>query len=260
MIYATDLDRTIIFSSKFIDDCKKPYVCVERDGDRAISYMCKDALQLFNRLKRNKKIKIVPITTRSVAQFNRVEVVQDCEYAITSNGGIIFHKGIVFKPWQEIIEEILTKYKSQYSGILQFLQEYLEYFDKNPRVVDDIFFFMKLKDDEIKISEFLDILEEHFKATNWVYTLQGLKLYIIPKEISKENALRFLMSYLQDNDVIVSGDGKLDYNFLKVGNKRIIPKDSEVLGYIQDKDFTYESVPSGLKGTYDLFSLIENSL
>lgn len=260
MIYATDLDRTIIFSNKFLEDCDDEVVCVEEYEDKPISYMSVSSLNLLEKLKEKPNLSIIPVTTRSVAQFKRVRPVQDCEFAITSNGGTILHRGKVFIPWYNHINSILLSYKKDFKKLKNLLMNYVDYYKKMPKLVDNMFFFMKLKDNEEKNQELLGILDDILDKDKWEFTLQGLKLYVIPKEISKENALEYLKKYLKADKLIVSGDGKLDIGFLKIGDIRIIPDGSEVLEYAPTQSFVYKSVPEGLNGTVDLFKIIKNNL
>ena len=51
--------------------------------------MTSKALRKLESLKMSSNLKVIPVTTRSVAQFKRVNPMQNCEFAITSNGGTI---------------------------------------------------------------------------------------------------------------------------------------------------------------------------
>ena len=260
MIYATDLDRTIIFSNKFLDDCDEEVVCVEEKNDTTISYMTVSSLNKLEKLKAESNLNVIPTTTRSVVQFQRVRPFQDCKFAITSNGGTILYNGKVFLPWYNYIQRVLSGYVNDFKIIPEQLKVYSDYFDKPLKIVDNMFFYGKLKSNTEKNEELLSILNIELNKAKWSFTLQGLKLYIIPKEISKENAILYLKRYLNDDCLIVSGDGKLDLNFLSVGDIRIIPDGSEVLSSLPDSSFVYKSVPKGLKGTYDLLNIVEQNL
>ena len=52
MIFATDLDRTIIHSSKFIDNTSH-VKCIEILDDKEISYMSHLSIELINKIKNN---------------------------------------------------------------------------------------------------------------------------------------------------------------------------------------------------------------
>lgn len=260
MIYATDLDRTIIFSSKFVTDCKKEVKCIEYYNGKPISYICTDALIQFKRLVEKKELKVIPVTTRSVAQYQRIGFLRNIEYAITTNGGVILHKNQIFQPWKNKIDKMINQYKEEglYNEIFQILLRNLDFFEKEPRLVDNIFYFGRLKDNSLENLKFLSILDTVIDKTKWMFTLQGLKLYIIPKEVSKENALKYLKDYFKESELIVSGDGKLDKGFLEQGNYIYIPEQSEVLNYLDNSLIKYKSVPYGLEGTIYLFNVVNN--
>lgn len=260
MIYATDLDRTIIFSNKFLNECNEEIICVEKHNEKEISYITKNAFEKFNTLKTFSNLKIIPVTTRSVKQFKRIDLVNSCEFAITTNGGTILHNGEIFKPWEKYINKLLENYKEDFDKIKNYLLKFKEDFSQMPLLVDNIFIYTKLLDNKKNIQNILNKLDIELDKEKWTFTLQGLKLYIIPKGISKEAALLYLKQYLKENNLVVSGDGKLDYGFLKVGNKTIIPEKSEILNYIVDKNFEYELIPAGLSGTSILFDKIKEIL
>lgn len=257
MIYATDLDRTVIFSSKFFSPSEKNVTCVEYKGNKEISYMYNEALDLLHKLMEKKDLFLIPVTTRSLEQYQRVTPFQKCKYAIVANGGIMLYNGEVFKPWQEHIKEILCKYQEYDNDVVEKLQKYQDYFDSDIRKVDDIFYFVKLQDNDDRNKELLKYLDIAIDKSLWNFTLQGLKLYIIPKEITKENALKFLKSYLNESFLITSGDGKLDKDFIMMGDIIFIPLCSEVLDYMSMENKAYHLVSEGLKGTIELFKAIQ---
>lgn len=254
MIFATDLDRTLIFSYKFLSETNNDYVCVEEKNNKNLSYMSQEALDLLTQLKEENDLYIVPITTRSISQFERIKVLQDCEYAIVSNGAYILHNGKIFKPWYDKIYNDLIQIKDEYIKIEELLKGIEDKCIEKPRIVDGAFYFMKLPNDREIINDVLEFCEENLKALNWNYTLQGLKLYVIPKVISKERALKYLMNLLSVKKVITAGDGKLDIGFVSIGDYRIIPEKSEILDYLPNVSFEYFTVPFGLDGTYTLLN------
>lgn len=252
MIFATDLDRTLIFSKKFVKD-KNKCVCVEKSGEKEISYMCSSALLLLNSLYNSSdenRVEVVPVTTRSLEQFRRIDCTKRARYAITSNGGIILENGKPLKEWTNHIRSIGL---FDFSFALNVLKECSENLSREPSIVDDVFVFTKIKPENKNDLE--KFLHEKLSGTNWSFTIQGIKLYVIPYGISKESALKFLSKYLGDKDIVTSGDGKLDKEFLLLGNVRLIPENSEILKYIST-EFKYDSVPAGLEGTEKLLQKV----
>ncbi|MBS6761795.1 MAG: hypothetical protein KH232_09025, partial [Streptococcus salivarius] len=100
-----------------------------------------------------------------------------------------------------------------------------------------------------------DAMTKELEGTEWTHTIQGLKLYIIPKEISKGNALRFLKEKLGEDFVLTAGDGKMDQTFLPLGNVRCIPNQSEIYHLLDDKE-KYTIVPEGLAGAEKILQLV----
>ena len=71
-------------------------------------------------------------------------------------------------------------------------------------------------------------LEKYIDKNMWNFTIQGQKVYIIPKEITKSNALNFLKKELKEETIIASGDGKMDKDLLEIANYAILPKHGEL--------------------------------
>jgi hydroxymethylpyrimidine pyrophosphatase-like HAD family hydrolase len=214
--------------------------------------MTEDALALLDKLKSKEGLTIIPATTSALHQFKRVEPFQDLPYAIVANGGTILIHGEKLPEWENKIRQIRKDRWQEYMFVEKLLKKYEEYYTQEVTLVDDIFYFTKLEDNKERQQELLDKLEKDFKYTRWAFTLQGLKLYIMPKEVSKENALTFLKNYLNENYVVTAGDGKLDKNFLDLGDRRFVPEQSEVLGYVSNVD-NYELVSHGMIGVEEIF-------
>lgn len=246
-IFATDLDRSLMFSSKFIENNMSP-ICIETLEGKEISYMLEESLSLLDKIKNTRGLGFIPVTTRSVEQYKRVSSIQDCEYAITTNGGVILHKGKKYDKWEKHIREVMKKYAEVFDTIPDIVAPFEYAFEKGMRCVDGVFYYVKMNDNSEDIEKFLDFLDKTLDKKIWSYTLQGLKLYIIPNEISKENALKFLKKELNCKYLMACGDGKLDKDFLQIADKVFIPNGSEVLDYICVTD-KMSLIPSGLRGT-----------
>ena len=144
MIFATDLDRTMIYSSKFLNSENEKYVTlVEKLDGKNISYMSKNALQNLEEM--SKKIYVIPVTTRSISQFTRIETFKYCEYAITSNGGTIIYNGNILEEWEKHISKICENYKYKINDVMEMLIKQ-KFIIREPTLVDDTFIFTKTDD------------------------------------------------------------------------------------------------------------------
>ena len=222
MIFATDLDRTIIYSSKFVNKeiIDKVTLIEEVDG-KPISYISNYALKELENI--NKYINVIPVTTRSINQFKRINTFKYCKYAITTNGGTILYNGEILKEWDEYIKKILGKYKEKEAEIIELLKKH-DFIIKEPNLIDDKFIFTKTNN--VELCE--KILEKKIDKDIWNFTIQSQKVYVIPKEITKSSAVEFLKNKLKEKIVIASGDGKLDKDMLEIAQIAILPKHGEL--------------------------------
>ena len=109
-ILFTDLDNTLIYSKKIDIEDK---ISVEiYDGDDN-SFMSRYSYELLHRL--NKSILFVPVTTRTIIQYSRIEFGILPRYSLCANGGVLLENGIqemrnkkhlIF--WKRIKEESLN--------------------------------------------------------------------------------------------------------------------------------------------------------
>ena len=252
MIFASDLDRTLIFSSKFIDGFDvDELVCVEYKDEKPISYMLKSAIKKLVALESNRGIIFVPTTTRSVNQFKRIHVFENVEYAITSNGGTILHNGEPLKEWEDKIQNEISEDVKLFDTIIEMVN--LKNFVTEPCLeVDNKFLFFKT-DDKDSCREWLNSMLDNNK---WSFTIQGNKVYILPKCITKENAIKFLSDKLGVSEIICSGDGKLDEGMLKLADKCLIPSGSGIFKCSDIESLNPIIVSEGLNATGEILDYI----
>ena len=268
MIFATDLDKTLIYSYRHLTDETHNVEIVEFKDDKPLSYMTNKAFNTLWRLKQRTDMIIVPVTARSTDQFNRILVTGNCPYAIVASGATILENGKPMKDWDNIV----TKIREQNTDIYKLFMSQLSqidspddssskddmaepYFEIQPRLVNNSVIFFKLTEKAIA-SRFPVRLKKEADKHDWNFTLQGQKGYLAPKGISKENALSYLSVKLKDDDIITAGDGTLDVPFIKLGNiMKFIPEYSEAY-YHQDECSPCIIIPNGLIGVDTMLDII----
>jgi len=251
MIFATDLDRTMIYSNKFVnkDNINKISVVETLDG-KEISYMSNYAIKELEKL--NKKIYVVPVTTRSVKQFTRINTFKYCEYAITTNGGTILHNGTVLETWENQILKIVKEYKEKMNDVMNVLKNQI-FITREPSLIDEKFIFSKT--DNIELCE--KFLSENIDLGIWNYTIQSQKVYVIPKEITKSNALDYLRNLLNTKTVIAAGDGKMDRDMLEYADYAILPKHGELYKKEKFKKEKISLVDNGILSSNDIIKEVK---
>lgn len=225
MIFATDLDRTLIYSHKFLNGIKEEDILlVESLEGKEISFMSRQAVKQLNKLK--KFVTIVPVTTRTIKQFQRVKIFAMQKYAIVANGAIILENGKPLQEWNEIVDAMLETYRPLFENIISLLQNQ-KCIIRKPEVLENAFIFTKTDN----ANECEHLLLDKLDLKLWNISIQGKKVYILPKEITKENALDFLKDkVLKDNFVISAGDSILDKGMLEYADYAILPKHGTLYG------------------------------
>lgn len=251
VVYATDLDRTLIH--------REGDVVVEKLNDIPISYMCRASLYLWNSLTEDGKAICIPATTRSISETKRIEMLRYNEWVICANGGVILHNGERLDNWCKHLE---VKLAAQYDELLACVHNAVKNNDWNMsrelRVVDGVYYFCMLKEENVDYMRFVADLPEYIQEEYNVY-IQRKKIYIVPKEVDKVTALKYIVEQLDSkpSTIITSGDGRMDLKLLEYGDIAFAPEGSEVLEYLSRE---VALVPPGIHGTgemlVEIYSLI----
>ena len=254
MYYFSDLDRTIIYSKKFIkNDCNE--ISVEKYNGEDISYMTKKSIDILSNI--NKEKVFIPTTTRSIEQYKRIEFQKNninFEWAIVCNGGCILHNNERVKEWDIIINERLKECGS-FEVIRSNFKEYEDI--KGIKKVSEVYkmFFYIIVENDIFNKELLKNYVEYLKKENWCIYYSGRKIYFIPNVIKKEEAIKYLVEKLDIKSFTALGDSIMDKGMLEIANNSIIPKDS----FLKEDEINNKSyIPStsGLVGVEEILNNI----
>lgn len=217
IVFASDLDNTMIYSYKKI---KQPAVCVEKKEGKELSYMTPKAHFLLQKVA--KQILFVPVTTRSVEQYERIFMLQDRKVscALASNGGTLLINGKKDTAWLNKTKELIEDTLPELEKAIYFLKK-----DENIsfeiRLVDNIFVYTKTKD----IKKSLYLLSEKLDLNKVFIDSNGEKLYVFPNQINKGDAIIRLRNYLKSEFIVAAGDSAFDIPMLKEADSAIIPNE-----------------------------------
>lgn len=104
MIFITDLDRTLIYSSRVTEQYQTPdfidAVAIETKDGREISCTSKNLVEW---LKSDDRPIVIANTARSIEEFNRIDISNYFDYAIVANGGVIMHNGKILEDWEKYL-------------------------------------------------------------------------------------------------------------------------------------------------------------
>ncbi|MBO1623717.1 HAD family hydrolase [Bacillus arachidis] len=230
MIFASDLDQTLIYSRKSfrasIDD--EHIQLIETLDNKEISFMTHTAISLLKELQL--QAQFIPVTTRTIEQFQRITLFQTevvPEYAITSNGGNILHNGKLDATWKNIQTERLTTCMEKEDVLTEFQNISHEKWVLSQKTADDLFHYCIIKRENIPYDE-LQSFTTWLDQQGWTHSLQGRKLYFVPKPVNKWDAVQYVQEKLQTKTVITAGDSLLDLCMLERANHAIAPLHGEL--------------------------------
>jgi len=242
MIFASDLDRTLIYSSFFLKSDITNTVPVELKAEKEISHMTEKSLKLLSLI--NEKVLFIPITTRSLEQFKRISIFNDTiplKYAVVANGAIILKNGEVDLYWQN---HILSQMNSLISPI-ELIEKCRFFLDseyiKSYRCCDDLFLYAVLKSDKLDSSDFNNLIEIADKE-GYLVSKNNKKVYIIPKFINKWSPLKYIMELEGEDEIIAAGDSYLDLPLLNNSLHGMVPYHGELQRLYRDNLMEHKSI------------------
>lgn len=208
IVFASDLDNTLIFSYKKKNQCQQKVICVEKKEGKELSYMTQKAYNTLQKLCQ--KVVFVPVTTRSVEQYQRIQFFDKIEYALTTNGGILLQNNNINKCWLEETKRLMMSSEKELQKAIYLLQK-----DNNIcfeiRMVDDIFVYTKSLQPQKTANDIMQKLDlnQIFVDTN------GEKIYVFPKILNKGFALKRLKNFLNCKKIFSAGDSCFDISMLQ---------------------------------------------
>lgn len=224
MIFASDLDRTLLFSKKNFNDCVKTkeisLIDIKPDGE-TISFMLTSVLKQLQTI--SKQITFIPVTAREVHQLANVKFQENgvlFKYAITGNGSTILENGLVHKEWEKRIHSIKenidinklsTIIEKEFPGVKIRERSFgFEIFEKN-------------------ISNKLNDIAKNFPGIRTEEDHR--RSYLMYEGVDKLSALKFLQNTLNDDFVIASGDSLMDLPMILEANVGIVCSSGDLVNY-----------------------------
>ena len=226
ILFACDMDNTLIHSSRLY---KENDVNVEIYDGREISFMSPKAIELLNKLLKSDKIDFLPVTTRSIAQFSRIQLPSAVNSALVCNGTILLNNGIPDEKWQETAVAETEKYLPEMDQLCKKYEESGLF--RTVKIVDGMFLFAAREN-----RDGIDKLAEKL-ATETTLNLEvsGRKMYWFPPIANKGISLKRYCETFGYERVIAAGDSSIDYPMLDFAGTALVP-DKETAEKIKAAD------------------------
>ncbi|MDT9698473.1 HAD family hydrolase [Streptomyces sp. P17] len=232
VLVASDLDRTLIYSSAALaltmPDARAPrLLCVEVHESKPLSYMTETASQLLTEL--GDAALFVPTTTRTRKQYQRINLPgPPPTYAICANGGHLLVDGVSDPEWQARVTARLADECAPLDEVREHLMATADpMWVRKHRVAEDLFVYLVVER-ELLPEEWVKELAVWAENRGWTVSLQGRKIYAVPKPLTKSAAMHELARRTGADLTLAAGDSLLDADLLLAADKGWRPGHGEL--------------------------------
>ena len=227
MIFASDLDRTLIYSEKFLSDFTGLVKAVEYG--KYTSLMTERAVGLLKDLYNI--LTFVPCTTRTIEQYQRIQFFKEehvPRFAVVSNGGNIIVDGVVDLDYRENIVRSLQNSCLPESKLLMEFKKIASNEWVNKLInADGLFYYCIIDPAKLPRNETDSFAAWAFEQ-NWEVSVQGRKLYLVPRVVNKWSAVERIKQLAGEHIVFAAGDSLLDLSMIKCADHAVYPAHGEI--------------------------------
>ncbi|MGW6137170.1 HAD family hydrolase [Streptomyces sp. NPDC055144] len=217
-LVASDLDRTLIYSAAALGltmpDAHAPrLLCVEVYEGKPLSYVTEDAAALLGELGRSAVF--VPTTTRTREQYGRIHLPGPApQFAICANGGHLLVDGVSDPDWRAGVDERLATECAPLDEVRAHLVRTADpAWLLKERVAEDLFAYLVVERSLLP-EGWVKELAVWAESLGWTVSLQGRKIYAVPKPLTKSAAMREVARRSGADRTLAAGDSLLDADLL----------------------------------------------
>jgi hydroxymethylpyrimidine pyrophosphatase-like HAD family hydrolase len=259
LIFVSDLDQTLIYSEKFIEEVVKDRVMpVEMKDEKIISYILQDTLE--NLKKMMDRTIFIPATTRTMEQYNRISIFRELTplYAVVNHGGSILVNGKPDQTWQRCVRDSLCTQCESIKKVREVFDNdiYDSSWVLDIREVEDLFFYCIVENDRIPNKD-LEGYMDYMEDSNWQTCLHGRKLYFIPRAVNKWNAVEYIKNMHPGHSIAASGDSIMDLELLEMADYQIMPAHGEAYDALKNRIRGIKTQSTGFKASYEILTAVE---
>ncbi|TDC18715.1 HAD family hydrolase [Streptomyces sp. 8K308] len=219
-VVASDLDRTLIYSAAALaldmPDHEAPrLLCVETYQARPQSFLTETASWLLAELAAEPGVVFVPTTTRTREQYRRVNLPgPPPRYAICANGGHLLVDGVTDQDWHAAVRRALAADCAALAEVRDHLRRSADpAWLLKERDAESLFTYLVV-DRALLPETWAKDLAEWAEPRGWAVSLQGRKLYAVPRPLTKSAAVAEVARRTGAGRVLSAGDSLLDADLL----------------------------------------------
>ncbi|MEV1018969.1 HAD family hydrolase [Streptomyces sp. NPDC050264] len=202
-------------------------LCVEVYESRPLSYVTEDAAALLAELGR--RAVFVPTTTRTREQYGRVRLPGPApRYAICANGGHLLVDGVSDPGWSAAVA---ARLEAECAPLGEVRERMVAAADPawllKERVAEDLFAYLVV-DRALLPEGWVKELGEWAEGVGWGVSLQGRKVYAVPKPLTKGAAVHEVARRAGAARTLGAGDSLLDADLLEAVDRGWRPGHGEL--------------------------------
>lgn len=232
VLVASDLDRTLIYSAAALGlempDAEAPrLLCVEVYEGKPLSYLTEAAAGLVAELARTAVF--VPTTTRTPEQYRRVHLPgPEPRFAICANGGHLLVDGESDPEWHAGVRGALADACAPLEEVRAHLTATADpSWLLKERIAEDLFAYLVVER-KLLPDEYVTELAAWAGPRGWTVSLQGRKIYAVPKPLTKSAAVAEVKRRTGADEVLTAGDSLLDTDLLECADHAWRPGHGEL--------------------------------
>lgn len=212
-LVAVDLDQTIVYSRRSAGEAG-PSVVVEHLDGEPLSSMTVGAVTAYTDLAGRHLV--VPVTTRTVAQYSRIALPEPAPHAVCANGGVLLLDGLPDPSWSRWVGTVCAA-----CAPLADVERRLRAVGGAPwvrlvRTADGLFAYLVAQNRAVIPPDWLAALAADLAPLGWAVSVQGRKVYAVPRGLSKATAVQRLAERLGASVLLAAGDSLLDRSLLEL--------------------------------------------
>ncbi|MDH6627116.1 hypothetical protein M2271_004940 [Streptomyces sp. LBL] len=232
VLVASDLDRTLIYSAAALaltmpDEEAPRLLCVEVHESKPLSYLTETAAGLLSEL--GDAALFVPTTTRTRRQYQRINLPgPPPTYAICANGGHLLVDGVSDPDWHARVTARLAEECASLDEVREHLMATADpLWVRKHRIAEDLFAYLVVER-ELLPEDWVKELAVWAENRGWTVSLQGRKLYAVPKPLTKSAAVHEVARRTGTALTLAAGDSLLDADLLLAADQGWRPGHGEL--------------------------------
>lgn len=208
--FCFDLDNTLIYSHRRIINEEK--ITAEIFENKKQSFMTR---YTYDFIESNKSVKMIPVTTRTRIQYERVFILNSiCDTAVVCNGGSLLINGVTDEDWEADTVKLAGNEIDAVNDVLKFIRK----FKSSDEIHTAATYMVYFRSDNAAETE---LIKNNSDREKLYVGHDGRKVYCVAKSVNKGQAILRLRKKFGLNNIIAAGDSEFDIPMLDMASEAL---------------------------------------